>query len=79
MISTFGTEGSVSSHLFASRSEIVTPAMKYMIQLQVSIVTFFNLSFSGQPELLFSSPIGSLGGHVRAQQFPSVPRQANGN
>jgi hypothetical protein len=64
---------------FAWRPEIVTPAMKYMIQLQVSIVTFFNCPFSGQPERLFLSPMGSLDGRVTAQWFHSVPRQANGN
>jgi hypothetical protein len=33
-----------------------------------------NRPFSGHPKLLFLSPIGSLGGRVRAQWFHSVPR-----
>jgi hypothetical protein len=33
--------------------------------------------FSGSHKLLFLSPIGSLGGHVRAHWFHSVPQQAN--
>jgi hypothetical protein len=35
--------------------------------------------FQGDPQILFLPPIGFFSGHVRAQQFHSVPLKANGN
>jgi hypothetical protein len=66
-------------------SRVISPlyvGSQLNIPLPFSPVFFLHLPkchFSGPHKLVFSSPIGSLGGRVRAQRFHSAPRRANGN
>jgi hypothetical protein len=61
----------LTSHRFPSQHTL-TPFAVFLLDQQ-------NHPLSGPHQLLFSSPTGSIGGCVRAQQFHSVPQGANGN